>query len=160
MGSKKCMAWLPTKESGFMDSRKKIAGTVMRWRTVSSASRSRSASSSGASTGTPPPAGPACLLPSSVFEGDGELRFHKRHDLISVSSEREPYSAIRLEPVSFLERAQEHPAAVDRRSPHLAPGPRPGDAQRPDLDRLGREPVVRLRDERSDRHQNEHRSGQ
>src|SRR5258705_13374803 len=125
MGSKKCIAWLPTKESGFTLSRKKIAGTVMRWRTVRSANRSRSASSSGASTGPTPPPGLAFPLPSSAFEGDGELRFHKRHDLISISSERKPYPAIGLEPASFLERAQEHPAPVDRRAPHLSPGPPP-----------------------------------
>src|SRR5258705_3503100 len=138
-GWKKCIAWLPTKESGFMLSRKKIAGTVMRWRTVSSASRSRSASSSGARPGGAARPASAARLSSSVLDGDGELRFHKRHDLISVSSERQANAAIGFQPVSFLERAQKHPVPGDGGAAHLPPWPCPGDAERAHLDRLGRE---------------------
>src|SRR6267142_6676587 len=135
MGSKKWSAWLPTNESGFTDSRKKIAGTVIRWRTVSSASLSRSASSSGVreGMGAARPGLSSRAGPSSL-QDHGELRFHKRHDLISIPSERKPDSPVGLQPVSFLERTQEDAVRIHERAAHLPPGPRPGDPQRLHLD--------------------------
>src|SRR5439155_6952883 len=152
-------AWLPRNESGFTLSRKKMAGTVMRWRTIRTARRSRGASSSGARGGRfspslAPAPGPG-LTP--VFDGGFELRFHKRHDPISISSEGKPHAAVRLEPASLLEGAQKDPVPVEGRAPHFGPRPRPHDPERPHLDRVGREPVLGFRNEGADRSKHKER---
>src|SRR5262245_8536186 len=139
----------------------KMAGTVAWYCTTSSASRSRSASSSGVRPG---PAGPVVGgaapavgggAPPRVGAAGPEPRFHKRHDLISIPSKREPNPPVCLEPGPPRERAQEDARGVDLHAPDLAPWANPHHSPGPDLHALRRQTIARRKQERSERGQNE-----